>query len=415
MLESDNFDISIVGGGTIGSVLASILSEKGLDVVLLEKRIGEVEPAKHGIGLQPNGLEALHKIGALDDVLKIGERSSTNTIYDERRDKLVTIDLRETGHPYPYFLSVTPDKLTTLFRKRLNKARLVEGFEVQSLVKEGNIVRGIRGKIRTKMETQEGEEEEEKREFRAKVVVGADGPFSKVRSLAGFEYKVKKYNDHYVASVLPGAMPNPEFHMIIGRGTQLGVLPLKGNFTYFFWYVEKKGHEEIIRSDVQSFKRRLGLLDPSLKPVLEGLEDWSQTIFIAPVGVFLPHWVLPGVALIGDSAHAMNPALGQGMNQSLLDVIALSQVLDECYKQDNFSYEMLERYEQMRYKRALFIQKQSELTALVLSTNSRLQSFLGRRILKKAAEDKKKRALAAKLGAGLLESLSLTDRLSLLL
>jgi 2-polyprenyl-6-methoxyphenol hydroxylase-like FAD-dependent oxidoreductase len=40
-------------------------------------------------------------------------------------------------------------------------------------------------------------------------------------------------------------------------------------------------------------------------------------------------WAVPGVALLGDAAHCIHPAAGQGMNAAIADAWALAQVLQE--------------------------------------------------------------------------------------
>lgn len=61
-------------------------------------------------------------------------------------------------------------------------------------------------------------------------------------------------------------------------------------------------------------------------------------------------YVKPGVALVGDAAHMINPLAGQGVNIGFLDAAALGEVLVEASQQslDPGDLKVLRRYEHMR-------------------------------------------------------------------
>ena len=61
-------------------------------------------------------------------------------------------------------------------------------------------------------------------------------------------------------------------------------------------------------------------------------------------------YVLPGVALIGDAAHAIHPLAGQGANLGLQDALALSEVIETAIGQGMHPGDqpVLRRYERAR-------------------------------------------------------------------
>lgn len=399
-------DIVVVGGGLSGSALASTLAEKGLEVIMVERRKG-VEEARHALVLQPNGLEALSEMGVLGDLSGISEPIFSNVFYDKRHSVLASLDMRELGHHYAYFLPVLPDRLTESFRKRFaaKGGQLLEGFSFTSLLRDRNTVKGVKGVMGR-----------ETVEVRAKLVVGADGPLSKVRDAAGFQYRVNEYDDTYVVALLPSSIEeHKEVRLFTGRAVHLGVVPVNNRFTYIFYYLSHGDFERLKEAGLPVFKSLLVVLEPNLQHVLECLQDWGQVAHVKPIGVFCKTWVMPGLALIGDAAHGMNPSLGQGLNQSFVDIVVLSRILEECHQHNDFSFGALRKYEDSRLKHVLFYQRQSEVSASFLATNSRIRSWLGRRILRKMGKDKTKRILSLKMGSGLLSQLSLREQVSLLL
>ncbi|MCR8671545.1 FAD-dependent monooxygenase, partial [Agrococcus sp. HG114] len=55
-------DVAVVGGGAVGLLLACLLAQRGLDVVVLERR-REPSGSARAIGIHPPGLGALDAAG----------------------------------------------------------------------------------------------------------------------------------------------------------------------------------------------------------------------------------------------------------------------------------------------------------------------------------------------------------------
>jgi monooxygenase len=404
-------DVIIIGAGTSGSALASFLTDKGLDVMLLERGVG-IETANHAIALQPNGIAALAGMNYLDAILEFGQKIEETIVFDEFHRPIISANFNELDHPYPYLLFALPSDLTNFFRKKfVTKARsesLIEGFEFEEFQREGNKVKGVRGTVKGN----------QKLEVEAKLVIGADGPLSKAREKSGLRYRLKKYDDNYIVCVLPGTLGDNRARSMIGKGVSMGVASIREKLTYFFGLMERKEFD-YHKKRLDSLRAKLTNLEPALGPILEAnLRDWSQIGFLAPIGVFLESWSsIPGLTLIGDAAHAMNPSLAQGMNQSLLDVQSFGEILSqECAKNGNLDsfYKAAQEYERSRYKTAMFYSRQSEIASKLLAPRNGFYAWLAKRGMRKATKDKRRRILGMKINAGLLDSFTTMDLLTLL-
>ncbi len=82
-------------------------------------------------------------------------------------------------------------------------------------------------------------------------------------------------------------------------------------------------------------------------------------------------YVLPGLALLGDAAHTINPLAGQGVNLGYRDVDALLNVLSEARDQgeDWSSEAVLLRYQRRRRTDNLLMQSGMDLFYTAFSNN----------------------------------------------
>ena len=138
------FDVAVIGGGPAGSVCAARLAARGRRVVVLERAL---HPRFHlGESLLPNSLGVLEAIGALDEVrsrfmTKRGARFVDGA--DETRTSRYAF--AEAFHPkWDHAFQVPRDQFDDLLFRRAGAcgAELREGWEVTSVVREGDPAKG---------------------------------------------------------------------------------------------------------------------------------------------------------------------------------------------------------------------------------------------------------------------------------
>src|SRR5207245_4778055 len=97
-------DVVIVGAGIAGSALAFELQKRNISTLLLDRRKG-LDSTPRGITFQPNGLEALEKIGVLDSVQQMGSAERILEVRDWNGEGLFEGNYGLLNHPQNYIMT----------------------------------------------------------------------------------------------------------------------------------------------------------------------------------------------------------------------------------------------------------------------------------------------------------------------
>ncbi len=157
------------------------------------------------------------------------------------------------------------------------------------------------------------------------LVVAADGRQSHIRTLAGIDVTSKDYAS--VGIVANFACERPHGNIARQWFTPDGVLaylPLPCNQISIVWSVTRAFAETLPAYDEAAFASavaRAGHLS------LGQLRATSAVDAIPLKRITAKQWVLPGLALVGDAAHAIHPLAGQGVNLGFGDVRTLVDVI----------------------------------------------------------------------------------------
>ncbi len=160
----------------------------------------------------------------------------------------------------------------------------------------------------------------------ADLVVGADGARSYVRDLVGIKTNQWPYEQTAVVTHLRTELDHDATaRQRFLRGGPLGMLPLADGRISVVWSTSP---------DIA--KQALDASDAELGRMLSDASDrvLGELTVAGPKGAFplcaqhARDYVLPGVALIGDAAHAIHPLAGQGANLGLQDSAELARVID---------------------------------------------------------------------------------------
>jgi 2-polyprenyl-6-methoxyphenol hydroxylase-like FAD-dependent oxidoreductase len=308
----------IAGGGPAGMLLGFLLARAGVDVQVLEKHADFLRDFR-GDTIHPSTLELMYELGILDDLLRRPHQQLTEI---GAAIENTTVTVADFSHlpTHCKFVGLMPqwDFLNFV----TEKARAYPEFhlrmesEVTGLTLENGRVVGVRAT------TKEGG-----LEVHADLVVGADGRHSTVRKQAGFE-------------VIDLGAPIDVLWMRIHReksdpGQTLGrfhagkilVTIDRGDYWQCAYVIAKGAFDEIKQKGLPAFCEDLETIAPFLRGRTTELKDWSDIKLLSVSVDRLRQWSRTGLLCIGDSAHAMSPIGGVGINLAIQDAVAAANAL----------------------------------------------------------------------------------------
>ena len=360
----------VVGAGPAGAVLALLLARRGVDVVLLEAH-RDFDREFRGDTLHPAILEIMDEIGLAERLHELPHVKVYGPVVPTARGPIRPFDLRRLKTKFPYIMFMQQ----TIFLKFLTEEaskhpsfRLIMGASVQRLVEEDGNVRGVCYKSDNGWH-----------EIRAALTVGADGRFSRVRHLAGFEPIATSATLELLQFRLPHLPDEPDESKLLHQNSDassLGVtaadfsspiFPLFGpgrivivqnrSDHWQIWQIFPAGEYKQLRdAGVESLRRGIVELEPRFAKHVEHLTDWQQVNLLSVASSRCRQWFRPGLLLIGDAAHTMTPAAGAGIKYAVEDAVVAANLLAAPLKANKLEFRDLAQVQRQRQWPTWFIQ-----------------------------------------------------------
>jgi 2-polyprenyl-6-methoxyphenol hydroxylase-like FAD-dependent oxidoreductase len=312
----------VVGGGPGGMMLALLLARRGVPVTLLEAH-KDFDRDFRGDTVHPSTLEILDQIDLAEPLHQLRHNKIYGPTLQSADSSFSPIDFRRLKTRFPYIMLIPQTKFLEFLAAEASKYpefRLRMVANVQELIQQDGVVRGVR------YQSTEG-----RHEVRAQLVVGADGRFSKLRSLAGFEPIKTSPPMDILWFHLPHLPEDETSNRLLGGFGGGRVLVVFDRLDYWqVGYVFPKGHyQELRAAGIDALRRSIASIEPRFAEHVAALTDWQQCSLLSVESSRCPVWYKPGLLLIGDAAHVMSPVGGVGINYAVQDAVVTANVLIE--------------------------------------------------------------------------------------
>lgn len=340
--------VAIIGAGPGGLAAAIALRSQGINVQLYEKA-QEFRPAGTGLGLAPNGLNCLDAIApGIVETLKSSGCEVHHTVLKNIQGETIRANatkyLEQYGQP---LLTIWWYRLQQVLASRLPSDIIHLNHRCIGFEQDEN---GVEIHF-------DGE-----KSVYADLLIGADGVNSVIRETLFGESK-----PNYIGSMCWRAVIKyhhelfNDYELVFVKGNKQFMYLLNVGGGYTSWISRKFSPEYSLSHSADEVKSRilheLADWDKSFRAVVKATsaeQIWEGPICDRPP---LTQWSQGRVTLLGDAAHPMAPAMGQGANTTFEDAYELR----ECFSHSANLQEALTSYEQRRIERTKIIQARSAL------------------------------------------------------
>ena len=312
----NNLKVVIIGAGIGGLTTAIAMSKAGYDVEVYD-RVRELRPAGAGISVWSNGVKVLNSLGLSENIAKIGGLMGKMQYLSYAGELLNDIDIQplveEVGQrPYPVARTDLQQVLLDAFPGEVKL-----GYKCIGVEEQGDTVTAIF---------------EDGSTATGDLLVAADGIRSILRSYILGEEVYPGYRGYVnwngLVTASEDLAPNDNWVIYVGEHKRASMMPVADNRFYFFFDVPMSKEKVQVLGEVKSDLKNF--FQGWAKPVQQLIQrlDPAETnrVLIHDVGP-IDKMVRGRVALLGDSAHATCPDLGQGGCQAMEDGYVLTHYL----------------------------------------------------------------------------------------
>lgn len=316
----DSYDVIIVGGGPAGSTAARYAATGGAKVLLLEKDREIGVPVRCGEAVDHEGLAPF-----LEPDMKFVAAEIRNFKLIAPNGKTVKPNIEGLG----YVLD------RKVFDYELARIAADEGTEVVTKAYVDGVTRND-GTVTGVTVQYHGE----RLTLKSKIVIGADGVESRVGRWAGIDTTVSMHDMESAAQVTAANIDVEQdtcyfyFGEKYAPGGYLWVFP-KGNKTANIGLA--------VAADRGKQKHALKFLDEFMEEKFPHASVLTKLAGGVPCAETLDKTTLPGLMLVGDAAHQVNPVSGGGIISGMIAGKMAGTVAAEIVRKNDMR--LLQKYE----------------------------------------------------------------------
>jgi len=340
--SSSAYDVIVVGAGPAGSTCSMFLAKKGIKVLLIDRATFPRDKTC-GDAISGKSARVLKELGLDKDLEQRDHAKIYGVILSAPNGTIIEIPIPKQADGtarYGYCARrMVYDNF--LFENAKKSVDTVQGFNITDIITENDYVAGVKG-----MDLKTNEE----REYRAKMVVGADG----AHSIVAKKLKVDEVDDaHYVSAL------RAYYKGVEGMKGMIEIHFVEGLMPGYFWiFPLENGMANVgVGMLFKDMKKNKVSLKNAMFAAIENNSLFKERFKNAKMEGEVKGWTLPlgskhrrltfnGCLLLGDAASLIDPFTGEGVGNAMTSGQIASDVIAEAISQNNFSEQFFMKYEQ---------------------------------------------------------------------
>ncbi len=344
-MNTNTFDVIVMGGGPAGSSVAGMLSREGRKVILFEK---EIFPRHHiGESLMTDTYWTFRRLGLLEKLKESPFVRKYSVQFANPAGK--------ESRPFYFFEAVHHESAVTwqVTRAQFDHLLINHAAEQGAVVHQGVLVKQVLFEgdraVGVEVQMQDGTREK----FFAKVVVDATGQMAMLSNKFRWRVRDPKLKKAVLYSYFKGAHREPD----LNGGATL-VLRTQAGSGGWFWYIPLENDitsvgivadpEYLLKGRGQDlakiFQEEIDKCEPCRKRVAEGTRV-DKIYSILDYSYRSKHNAGNGFIIIGDAYGFLDPIYSSGVLLALKMAELAADAIHDAFNHDDFSAARLGQYQ----------------------------------------------------------------------
>lgn len=330
-------DVIIIGSGVVGLTMAACLEQQSLSVAVIDAKpitlSNSEQPDLRVYAINQASQKLLTEVGAWQ-YIPIEKLSPYRNMYvwDECSNGVLSFSAQE----------IAKQNLGYILEERVIKNALLKALQNSANVslQGGYQIDAI------EVQPEQVYLSADKAEMNSRLIIGADGANSWLRSKLDFACQATPYNHHAIVCYVEHQKEHQQTaYQIFTKDGPLAFLPSpKNNRCSIVWSVPPQYEKELMALSDEAFKAQL---EQTFQLKLGKILTVSKRLSFPLIERVVSPFVKQRVALIGDALHTIHPLAGLGANLGLADVAALNSSIKRDVAAFD-EYKTLRHYERSR-------------------------------------------------------------------
>jgi 2-polyprenyl-6-methoxyphenol hydroxylase-like FAD-dependent oxidoreductase len=304
-------------------MLGLLLARSGIEVTVLEKWPDFFRDFR-GDTIHPSTMQVLRELGLFEEFLAL-PHNETRYVSVHIADKELRIADFTHLKSAPPFIGFIPQwdllNFIAAHAKKYPNFHLLMATEATDLLREGGRVVGVRAK------DAEGEFE-----IRSELVVGADGRHSTIREKSALAVEDLGAPIDVLWFSVPRNDDGKQDSLGYVNSGKLLVLINRDTYWQCAYIIQKGSFDELQAKGLETFRKGIADAVPTLTDAVTSIQGWEHVKLLSVAVDHLKTWYQEGLICIGDSAHAMSPVGGVGINLAIQDAVAAANILVPAFQ-----------------------------------------------------------------------------------